>query len=281
MVKRFAVSVVVAVGLLVFNLPMPAIGSTASQSPGRVLINAPDTPSYNASMPSRFAGAARKPQAPHITGAPNHVRALSADAARKFAAQGLTLLTNREGEWQFSATLGGTSRLITVVDGVLPSGRQVVGFGTSPVEKSSTAGLFRTTTVNAGVSYILICSYAWMNSYYDDLHLHLCNVDATYLAAIITVVEAAIGTLVGVLIGNVVGGVVGLAVGTGLALLTLGFFWTHSDAWGNVDFVIPSWTMSPPFGGNVLWANVNVWDYMWDQCWINDHGYWYHPQCSY
>src|SRR4029077_13693469 len=171
-------------------------------------------------------------------------------------------------------------RVLTVVDGVLPSGREVVGFGTAPAPAPTAFSLVRALDVSAGTQYFFICSYAYMNSYYDDLHVHLCNVDATYIAAIITVIGAAVGTVVGMYFFGAAGPVIGVAIGTVVALLTIVYFWTDSDQWGNVNIVIPNWMMQPPYGGYMLWADRGLWDYMPDQCWIRDYGYYYHPRCS-
>jgi len=281
MVKRLSASICIAFGLLVFNLPMPALGSS-SAPPGRILINAPEMPTVDVNPTAGIAASKGKHELAATKGfVPNHVKALSATNLQLFRSQGLNIVTNRDGEWQVSGNFAGEQRLFTTVDGILPSGRLVVGFGTTAMPAASPTGLLRATSVEAGSRSFLICSYAWMNSFYDDLHVHLCNVDATYLAAIITVLEAAVGGLVGVWIGSAVGGVVGIAAGTIAAVLTLVFFWTHSDAFGNVDFVIPHWTMMPPYGGNILWSDVRVWDYMADQCWIKDGGRWYAPKCTY
>lgn len=281
MFKRLAVSVCVAVGVVVLNLPMPALGSTP-QPVGRVLINAPEMPAVDLTPPPLPAGAPLKQARPLAAGAANHVSALPASTLRAFQQAGMTVLTNRDGEWQFEATVNGEARIFTAVDGRLPSGREVVGFGTMPAPTAtSQASLIRVLNVSANSVSFAICSYAWQNGFYGDLHVHLCSVDAAYISAIITLIGATVGGLVGVLMGNVAGGVAGVAIGTIVGLLTIVFFWTHSDAWGNVDFVVPNWTMQLPYGGYILWADISLWDYMPDQCWINDRGHYYAPRCSY
>lgn len=280
MVKRLAVSICVAVGLLAINLPTPAIGST-NQPPGRVLINAPD-PAYNLSPPALPAGAPTK----HIAkgqaqAAANHVTMLSADAVGRLGAKGFRVITNRDGEWQVVGNIAGALRMFTVVDGVLPDGRQVVGFGTTAVVGSASVGSLGPLAVSADSTNFAICSYAWQNGYWDDLHIHLCAVDAAFVFAILLILETAVATLVGVLIGGPVGAVVGIAATTIASIVTIVYWWTHSDQYGNVDVVIPNWTMQPPYGGYIYWADVNLWDYMPDQCWIYDLGRWYAPQCSY
>ena len=282
MVKRLALSVFVAVALVSINVPLPAIGSPP-QSADRVLINAPEMPAVDLSQPALPAGApVKNPVAPGKSGKSNHVSALSSDAVAKLGKHGLKVLDNREGLLRVEATISGQDRILTVVDGVLASGREVVGFGTAPAPAAPAAvSLIRALDVSAGTQYFFICSYAYMTSYWSDLHIHLCTVDAAYIAAIITIVGAAVGGIVGALMGGVVGGVVGVATGTILGLLTIVYFWTHSDSAGNVDIVIPNWTLQPPYGGNILWADRGLWDYMPDQCWIRDYGYYYHPRCSY
>jgi hypothetical protein len=282
MVKRLALSVFVAVVVVGINIPMPAIGS-APQSAGRVLINAPEMPAVDLTPPPLPAGApVKNPVAPVKSGSPNHVSALSSDAAAKLRQQGLKVLDNREGLVRIEATVNGQDRVLTVVDGVLASGREVVGFGTAPAAPSTGGvSLIRALDVSANTQYFFLCSYAWMNSYWGDLHVHLCNVDATYIAAIITLVGATVGGLVGVFFGSAAGGVAGVAIGTIIGLLTIVYFWTHSDIYGNVDIVIPNWTMQPPYGGYILWADPGLWDYMPDQCFIRDYGWYYHPRCSY
>jgi hypothetical protein len=295
MFRRLALSLLIAFGLVTFNVSLPAIGSTSSEPAGRVLINAPEpvasdlTPPpflRSAVAPPGFgalpAGIVAKRSAPVInSGQSNHVSKLGPQDVQNIERQGMKVLDNREGEWQIQAKVNGESRLFVVVDAVLPSGREVVGFGTTPMPSQPAVSLIRALDVSAGSVGFFICSYAWMTSYYADLHVHLCTVDAAAIAAILTIVGAAVGGLVGAIMGGAVGAVVGIAIGTALGLLTIIFFWTHSDSQGNVDFVIPSWTMQPPFGGQMLWANIGRWDYMWDQCWINDSGSWYAPRCSY
>jgi hypothetical protein len=281
MVKRLALSVFVAVALVGINLPLPAIGS-APQSAQRVLINAPEMPAVDLTQPALPAGApVKNPVAPGKSGKSNHVSALSSDVVAQLGQHGLKVLDNREGLLRVEATLNGQDRVLTVVDGVLPSGREVVGFGTAPAPAPTAFSLIRALDVSAGIQYFFICSYAYMNSYWSDLHVHLCNVDANYIAAIVTLVGAAVGGIVGALMGGPVGGVVGVAIGTIVGLLTYVYFWTHSDQYGNVDVTIPNWTMQPPYGGYMLWADRGLWDYMPDQCWIRDYGYYYHPRCSY
>jgi hypothetical protein len=52
MVKRLALSVVVAFTLVGLNIPMPAVGVAASPPAARVLINAPDMPAVDLTPPA-------------------------------------------------------------------------------------------------------------------------------------------------------------------------------------------------------------------------------------
>lgn len=288
MVKRLGLSLFIAVTVTGFNIPLPAVGSTPQQPPGRVLINAPEMPAVDLTPPAPPAGAPKKHSKGNThsgvvvkAGELNHVTGFTSDVVAKLRASGLQVLDNHQGLVRVEATINGEARVLTVVDGVLPSGREVIGFGTAPLSARASAAtsLVRTLNVSADTRYFAICSYMYMDSYWDDLHVHLCAIDAAYTLAILGVLEATAGTVVGLFMGGPVGAAVGLAVGTAAALLTILYFWTHSDANGNVDFVIPNQTMLPPFGGDILWANIGRWDYMWDQCWIYEGG-WYDPVCS-
>jgi hypothetical protein len=240
-------------------------------------------PAVDLTPPALPAGAPVKhPSAPAKSGQANHVSALSADGVAKLRQHGLKVLDNREGLWRIEATLNGRDRVLTVVDGVLPSGREVVGFGTAPASTTTgSTSLLRALDVSANTTYFFICSYAVMAAGWDQMYLHLCTVDAAFLSGILLVVGAAVGGLVGALMGGTAGAVVGIAITTLLSLAIILWFWSHSDSWGNIDLLIPNLTMQPPFGGNVYWSNVGLWDYMYDQCWINERGNWYAPVCSY
>lgn len=281
MVKRLALSLFVAVALLGVNLPLPALGSTPQQHTGRVLINAPELPAVHLTPPALPAGAPAKQAGPVVkAGKLNHVNVLSSDALTKLHQLGMKVLDNRDGQWRVEANISGEDRIVTVVDGVLPSGREVVGFGSAPASSAAATGLVRALNVSAGTSYFFICSYAYQAYYGGDLYVHLCAVDANMVMAVLFILEAAVGGVVGALLGGPVGAIVGIAIGSLAGLITIAYFWTHMDSSGNVDIVIPNWTMLPPFGGYILWANSGRWDYMYDQCWVYE-GQWYAPICSY
>jgi hypothetical protein len=178
--------------------------------------------------------------------------------------------------------VGGKTQQFLIADAKLRSGKEVIGFGVAPPAQQATASIFG-TTAEAWFQGFGWCSYVYMNSYWDDLHVHLCAVDSQYVLAIALVISAAVGAIIGLVVGiacgEICGPIVAVAVVSALAIALIGFWWLHTNpSTGDVDFVIPHWTMVSPFGGNVYWANSGLWDYMWNQCWIYDDQ-WYSRYC--
>jgi hypothetical protein len=278
MLRRISIGLIVALGAMGVGIPIPAIGSDSPPA-GRIHINAPEPALSELTPPPLPSSAVPKAGASFMgVAASNHVSKLPADAVRRLNHQGVKVLTNREGELQLQAQVNGEERTLAIVDAVLPSGREVVGFGTvwAPPKPEPLAFI---RSVSANQVNFAICSYAYMNSPWDDLHVHLCPIDAAYTLGILLVASAAIGGLVGVWIGGPPGAVAGIAIGTILALLAIIYWWTHSDMTGNVDFAIPNWTLQPPYGGYIYWYSPGVWEWMSDECHITDRGYEYTPYC--
>jgi hypothetical protein len=212
----------------------------------------------------------------------NHVSKLTPAQVQDLQAQGFAVLDNSEGRLLLKGVAGGKTQQFLIADAKLRSGREVVGFGVAPPTQQASASIIG-KTAEAWFQSFAWCSYAYMNSYWDDLHVHLCAADQQYVLAIALVISAAVGTVIGLVVGlacgEICGPIVAVAVVSALAIALIGFWWLHTNPQtGDVDFVIPHWTMVSPFGGYVLWANSGLWDYMWNQCWIYDNQ-WYNRYC--
>jgi hypothetical protein len=293
--RRIAIGLVVAFTVSTVNFPVPAVTAASPQpaGPGRVVIDQPDPPTVDVAAPALPAGAPLKlaqkqiPRPVGLGASPraNHVSKLASANVASLQAKGFAVLDNTDGRLLLQSAVGGKVQQFVIVDAKLRSGKEVIGFGAVQPATQASASLFG-KTAEALYQGFAWCSYAWMSSPYDDLHIHLCARDAPYVLAIVATIAAVVGTVVAALIAVVVGSACGeicspilyIAVVSIFAIATAAWFWLHTDAYGNVDVVIPNWTMQQPYGGYVLWANSGRWDYMYNQCWILEDR-WYDRYC--
>jgi hypothetical protein len=300
---KVLISVAVAFSLTCINLPQSF--AAAPSVPQRVLVDAPDPVAATAPAPATpkvvtgpqgvdiIQGSATSERATSsgktaIPGTFTHVKKLAAADVAALEQSNSTVITSAEGRLTATFTgKDGAAYKVVLEDGVLKSGRQVVsisfvknGAAIAPAPASA-AGLFRLpiTNASANTTWFLRCSYATKNGYYGDLYVHLCAIDVFLVAGVLALLAALIGGLVGALVGNVVGAIVGLGVGTVLGLLVILFLWWNMASDGSVSFTIPYWTMVPPFGGYIYVNSSGRWLYMWNQCWIQYDGIYYHPYC--
>jgi hypothetical protein len=255
--RRIAIAVVLALAASTVQFPLPGVTAAAPQSSsgGRILIDQPDPPVVNTTPPPLPVGAPVK----HESGAPrstagvhaNHVSKLTPAQVQDLQAQGFAVLDNSEGRLLLKGVAGGKTQQFLIADAKLRSGREVVGFGVAPPTQQASASIIG-KTAEAWFQSFAWCSYAYMNSYWDDLHVHLCAADQQYVLAIALVISAAVGTVIGLVVGlacgEICGPIVAVAVVSALAIALIGFWWLHTNPQtGDVDFVIPHWTMVSPF----------------------------------
>jgi len=284
--RRVSIAVLLALAASSINIPLPGIAGAAppSSSSNRILIDQPDPPDNNVPAPALPPGAPVKQIPTTVISASvhlNHVSKLTPADVQSLQAHGYTILDNMDGRIRVQTAVSGKAQQFLIADAKLRSGKEVIGFGVYQPANQPTAGLIG-TTVQAWSWGFGWCSYAYMNSSGGDLHVHLCAQDSPYVLAIALVIAAAVGALIGIVVGigcgEICGPIVGVAAISILSIALIGYWWLHSDRYGNTDIVIPHWTMVSPFGGYILWVNSGRWDYMSNQCWILDNR-WYDRYC--
>lgn len=165
----------------------------------------------------------------------------------------------------------GVSYLVTLSDGVLKSGRAVIGIATQKLNSVASASLASAGPVRAyaTTTWLLACSYATRANSWSDLYVYICPRDVYLLSGTLGIIAAATA---------IFGGPVGIAIATALGLAVVVSIWHFMNNDGSIGITIPAWTISPPFG---LW--IYYWNrlqaYMYNECWIRIDNWWYKPYC--
>jgi hypothetical protein len=279
--QRIAVGLVVCIGLVGAS-PLPAVGSNQPEpvtQTGRIFVDAPDFPAVDEStmpaLPPELtalkAQAAQAAQPAASLTPANHVSRLSTDQVAKLELSNGKVITNREG--LVEVLLG--DRILGMGDAVLPSGTEVVGFGSR----------LGAAPAGPGERYFGWCSYIAMQGGWAPAGLHVCARDHPYVVGIggIAVVTASffVGLMLGMAIGELEGAAAGAAVGVALGFLitvvALAIAWWHTADNGDVNIYLPNYTMLPPFGGSAMWVYTQHWFWMPYVCraeeWVNQYYY--------
>jgi hypothetical protein len=266
----------------IFPLPSGLATNSPSERPVPVSASEPAT-TLTAAVNSVVPSPAVSPGASNPVGSPStaptptvspssarvHVRQLTAvEISRVEKATKSKVTESREGILRLGIFTRTASYFVTIQDGKLPSGRDVLALSfskTAPVTRT-----IRTAAVGLNVAYaaqqgILICSYVvWPDNPVTGVgfYLHICPTDVVWIEVLSA---GLVGALMGVAVGSLVGaGIVAAGAGAVAAALaagvvTIGFQRALNQ--GSLDIHIQVGQWAPPTGdivfGTGLVAHVN------------------------
>jgi hypothetical protein len=276
--RRISLGLVGAFAITALNLPASLAVTQAATTPtamvgGRALVEAPDPPAAELarSATSSLTTPGKAGLGPLLP-ASNHVRKLDTAEILKFEQDnGAKVLESSEGRFTVLTETKGVSYLVTLSDGVLKSGRAVIGIATQKLTSAASANLVSVGPVRAyaSTSWFLACSYATRANSWSDLYVYICPRDVYLLSGTLGVIAAATA---------IFGGPVGIGIATALGLAVVVSVWHFMNNDGSIGITIPAWTIQAPFGGWIYYWN-RLQAYMYNECWIRLDNWWYKPYC--
>jgi len=247
----FGASVLYQFGAILPSAPVAA----ADQ---RVFVSAPDPaawpPVREASPPGLVVTHMSRAQLPK--GDYNHVRALSsAQLANLGGRTGIREVSSQDGHFSGVVSTAKGAYRITLADGVLASGRQVIAFGADLVGGSAAPvrpqqqGLI--LNAEAATRRMLRCSYETVDPATNNLFLYVCPADVVPMEGLLLVFFTVVGAIIGFIAGNVVGALIGALVGAALSAAVILGLWRITNLDGSITLTIPA----------VVWQNLSGWFY--------------------
>jgi hypothetical protein len=238
-------------GLLIQFGPIPSPASAALKPP-RAFVEAPDPAAVSVGDKPAPGGAVVRNVAVSFppSGDYNHVHQLS--SAQVKALEGRTRMRevhSSDGLLTGLIAVPTGTLEVSIEDGVLASGRQVIAFGAGAVQSRAASVSGLVIDAAAYTRQFTKCSYETIDPNTGNLFVYICATDVGPMSGIIVAIMSAIGAGIGFVAGGPIGALVGALVGAALSIAVIAGVWRIENADGSITLTIPAF----------VWQNLSGW----------------------